>query len=128
MKETRDELISLSLLPPPPKLKGGKQKKARAESNFREYSFDGYLVVCGRNNVQNDNLTKGLDGDDIWLHAKTYHSAHVGIILKGKDATDEIIKFAAEVCAYYSDARENGKVPVDFTKRRNVKKPKNGAL
>ncbi|MGN0823650.1 MAG: NFACT family protein [Candidatus Coproplasma sp.] len=128
LKETRDELISLSLLPPPPKLKGGKNKSAKAESNFREYNFDGFLVVCGRNNVQNDNLTKGLDGEDIWLHAKTYHSAHVGIILQGKDVTDEVIKFAAEVCAYYSDARENGKVPVDFTKRKNVKKPKCTAL
>ncbi|MGN0813320.1 MAG: NFACT family protein [Candidatus Coproplasma sp.] len=129
LKETREELISLSLLPPPPKLKGGKQKNAKAaESNFRQFDFGGFCVVCGRNNVQNDNLTKGLDGEDIWLHTKTYHSAHVGIILQGKKATDEVIKFAAEVCAYYSDARENGKVPVDFTLRKYVKKPKGAAF
>lgn len=128
LKETREELISLSLLPPPPKLKGGRQKSAKAESNFREFIYDGFTVVCGRNNVQNDNLTKGLDGEDIWLHTKTYHSAHVGIILQGKKATEEVIKFAAEVCAYYSDARDNGKVPVDYTQRKYVKKPKGSAL
>ncbi|MGN0806666.1 MAG: NFACT family protein, partial [Candidatus Coproplasma sp.] len=122
LKETRDELVSLSLLPPPPKVKGGRQKGEKAEGNFRRFECEGFSVVCGRNNVQNDNLTKGLDGEDIWLHTKTYHSAHVGIILQGRKATDGVIKFAAEICAYYSDARENGKVPVDYTLRKNVKK------
>ncbi|MGN0808308.1 MAG: NFACT family protein [Candidatus Coproplasma sp.] len=129
LKETREELISLSLLPPPPKLKGGKQKGGKpAENNYRQFEYDGFLVLCGRNNVQNENLTKGLDGEDIWLHAKAYHSAHVGIILQGRNATDEIIKFAAQICAYYSDARENGKVPIDYSQRKNVKKPKGTAL
>lgn len=129
LKETRDELVTLSLLPPPPKLKGGKKGGAKkAESNYRQFEYDGFLIVCGRNNVQNDNLTKGLDGEDIWLHAKAYHSAHVGIILQGRKATDEVIKFASEICAYYSDARENGKVPVDYTFKKYVKKPKGAAL
>lgn len=129
LKETRDELVTLSLLPPPPKLKGGKKNGAKAaESNYRTFEYDGFCVVCGRNNVQNDNLTKGLDGEDVWLHTKTYHSAHVGIVLQGEKATDEVIKFAAEVCAYYSDARENGKVPVDFTLKKYVKKPKGTAM
>ncbi|MGN1103424.1 MAG: NFACT family protein [Candidatus Coproplasma sp.] len=129
LKETRDELVTLSLLPPPPKLKGGKKGGAKsAESNYRQFEFGGFSVVCGRNNVQNDNLTKGLDSEDIWLHTKTYHSAHVGIVLQGAKPSDEVIKFAAEVCAYYSDARDNGKVPVDFTFKKYVKKPKGAAL
>ncbi len=124
LKETREELISLSLLPPPPKVKGGKQKAAKSESRFREFECEGFTILCGRNNVQNDALTKGLGQDDLWLHTKTYHSAHVGIVTGGRKPTDGVIKFAAEVCAYYSDARENGKVPVDYTLRRHVKKPK----
>lgn len=124
LKETADELIALSLLPPPPKLKGGKKNSATTEMKFREFECDGFLIVCGRNNVQNDQLTKSLEGDDIWLHAKTYHSAHVGIITHTKPCTEQAIKFAAEVCAYYSDARQNGKVPIDYSFKRNVKKPK----
>lgn len=128
LKETREELISLSLLPPPPKVKGGKQKSVKAESNFRLFEYGGFTVLCGRNNVQNDALTKGLASEDLWLHTKAYHSAHVGILCGDKKPTDEIIKLAAEVCAYYSDARENGKVPVDYTQKKFVKKPKGGAL
>ncbi len=124
LKETADELVALSLLPPPPKTKNGKSKKAQSESKYREYGFDGFTVLCGRNNVQNDGMTKGLAPDDLWLHTKAYHSAHVGVLCEGKSPTDEVIKFAAEICAYYSDARQNGKVPVDYALKRYVKKPK----
>ncbi|MGN0805151.1 MAG: NFACT family protein [Candidatus Coproplasma sp.] len=123
LKETEDELISLSLIPPRPKVKGQK-KNVETGNNFRRYVFDGFTVLCGRNNVQNDNMTKGLSPEDIWLHAKTFHSAHVGIICDGKKPTELAIKLSAEVCAYYSDARQNGKVPIDFTQKKNVRKPK----
>lgn len=124
LKETEEELISLSLLPPPPAPKGGRRKNVQTETTFREYSYGGFTVLCGRNNVQNDRLTKGLASDDLWLHTKTYHSAHVGIITYGRQPADGVIKFAAEVCAYYSEARQNGKVQIDYTAKRNVKKPK----
>ncbi len=121
--ETRQELISLSLLPPELKRKGAKPKK---ETPFRTYSCGGFKIVCGRNNAQNDRLTKSLSPADIWLHVKGYHSSHTGIITGGKTPADEVIKFAAEVCAYYSEARQKGKTPVDFTLKKFVKKP-NGA-
>lgn len=124
LKETEEELISLSLLPPPPKPKGGRRKAAQTAGRFREYEYDGFTVLCGRNNVQNDNMTKGLSPDDLWLHAKAFHSAHVGIIARGRQPTDGVIKFAAEICAYYSDARANGKVPIDYALKKHVKKPK----
>lgn len=126
LKDTREELIALSLLPPPPQTRGKKAKPA-AETAFREYEANGFTIVCGRNNVQNDRLTKSLSGNDVWLHAKAYHSAHVGIITDGKIPDDQTIAVAAGICAYYSDARENGKVPIDYTEKRNVKKP-NGAV
>lgn len=126
MAETEEELISLSLLPAP-KAEGKKGgKKAVTESPFRTYEFEDFTVLCGRNNAQNDRLTKGLAATDLWLHVKTFHSSHVGIITRGGEATDEVIKFAAEVCAYYSDAREKDKVAVDYTLKKYVKKP-NGA-
>jgi len=121
----REELCSLSLLPKPQPVKGQKQKKA--ETPFRTYSFLGYKIVCGRNNVQNDRLTKGLSPRDIWLHTKNYHSAHVGIIAQDGKVDERVLLFAAEICAYYSDARENGKAPVDYTLKKFVKKPAGAA-
>ncbi|MDE6691655.1 MAG: hypothetical protein K2K04_06760, partial [Clostridia bacterium] len=54
---------------------------------------------------------------------KTFHSSHVAVLCDGKEPTDEVIKFAAEVCAWYSEAREKDKVAVDFTLKKYVKKP-----
>lgn len=126
LAETEEELISLSILPPHTLKKGGKGKTAESENPFRQYSKDGFIIVCGRNNVQNERLTKSLSQNDLWLHVKTYHSSHAAIICDGRDPTDGAIKFAAEVCAYYSEARERDKVAVDYTLKKYVKKP-NGA-
>lgn len=126
LAETEEELISLSLIPAPKTDGKKKNKNAASESPFRKFIYGGFTVICGRNNLQNDRLTKGLAPADIWLHAKTFHSSHVGILTDGKSAEDSVIKFAAEVCAYYSEAREKDKVPVDFTLKKYVKKP-NGA-
>ena len=131
LKETEEELIALGLLPAPKESggKGGKKvKSAESRTPFRKYRLGEFTVVCGRNNAQNDRLTRGLSPTDVWLHAKNFHSAHVGIITLGKQPTDEVIKFASEVCAYYSDARENDKVPVDYTLKKYVKKPNGGRL
>ena len=59
----------------------------------------------------------------MWLHVKTFHSSHVAVLCDTKAATDEVIKFAAEVCAYYSEARGKDKVAVDYTLKKYVKKP-----
>ncbi|MCM1437604.1 MAG: NFACT family protein [Roseburia sp.] len=127
LTETEQELISLSLIPAPKVEKGKKGAKKEGESApFRKYLYDGFTVLCGRNNAQNDRLTKGLAPSDLWLHVKTYHSSHVAVLCEGRQPTDEIIKFAAEVCAYFSEAREKDKVPVDYALKKYVKKP-NGA-
>ncbi len=120
-----EELISLSLLPPPPKKKGAKPKEISA---YRVYRFKGYTVLCGRNNVGNDRLTKSLSQGDIWLHTKTYHSSHVGVLSESGDVPQEVILFAAEVCAYYSEARGKDKAAVDYTFKKFVKKPNGSAL
>lgn len=130
LAEIEEELIALSLLPPPKDKggKGGKKKGTVSETPFRKYRFGEFIVVCGRNNAQNDRLTRGLAPTDLWMHAKSFHSAHVGVMTLGKQPTDEVIKFAAELCAYYSDARGNDKVPVDYTLKKYVKKPNGGRL
>lgn len=120
-----EELISISLLPPPPKKKGAKPKEISA---YRVYRFKGCTVLCGRNNVGNDKLVKSLSQGDIWLHTKSFHSSHVGVLSENGDVPQEVILFAAEVCAYYSEARQKDKVAVDYTLKMYVKKPNGSAL
>ena len=128
LQEIKQELISLSLIEnSSPKPQKGR-KAQHTEQPFRTFFFDGFKVICGRNNVQNERLIKHLAESDIWLHVKSFHSSHVGILTEGKTAGDGVIKFAAEVCAYYSAAREKDKVSVDFTPKKFVKRPNGSPL
>ena len=122
LREIRDELIADGLIKPTVQ-KGGKKKKVDEAAPLREYEIDGFCVLAGRNNLQNDRLLKRLAPDDIWLHASRYHSSHVGILTNGNAVPDEVIAKAAEICAYYSQARGRDKVTVDYAMRKYVKKP-----
>ncbi len=121
LKEIEVELIELGLLRAPAVKAGGKRKEVIVP--FREYEFDGVKIYVGRNNLQNDRLLRLASPDDIWLHAQKYHSSHVIIAIRGGQVRDELLLYAAEICAYYSDGRESDKLPVDYCKRKFVKKP-----
>lgn len=121
-KEIESELIECGLLPKPKAKIGGKKKEEAIP--FREYNHGGVTVLVGRNNLQNDRLLRQADGEDIWLHAQKYHSSHVIIQARGKQVQDETLLFAAELCAYYSSGRDADKIPVDYCRRKFVKKPK----
>lgn len=101
---------------------GPKEKKKR-EIPFRTFGYGGYKIYAGRNNIQNDRLLKSSPPEDIWLHTQGYHSSHVVIACGGQTPPDDVLLFAAEICAYYSSARGGTKVPVDYTRRKHVKKP-----
>lgn len=124
LKELEAELTGMGLLRAPKARVGGKKKEEPIP--FREYVCDGMKILVGRNNVQNDRLVKSAAPDDVWLHAQKYHSAHVIIVTEGRQVRDETIKYAAELCAYYSDGRDGDKIPVDYCRRKYVKKPKGG--
>jgi predicted ribosome quality control (RQC) complex YloA/Tae2 family protein len=119
LTETESELQQLNLLKKPEE----KGKKVQPVTPFRSYEIDGFKILSGRNNIQNDRLLKSLSSEDIWLHTQKYHSTHVGILTDGKTVPDEVLLKAASICAYYSDASENNKVPVDYTQKKYVKKP-----
>ncbi|NLU49871.1 MAG: fibronectin/fibrinogen-binding protein [Syntrophomonadaceae bacterium] len=93
-------------------------------------SSDGIQILVGRNNRQNDQLTmRESDRNDLWLHAKDVAGSHVIIRLPKyvKDihqVPDRTLEEAALLAAYYSKARGEEKVPVDYTFRQNVRKPK----
>ena len=62
----------------------------------------------------------------MWLHTQKYHSSFVTVKSDGKTIPDEVIRVAAEICAYYSEGKDGEKIPVDYCKRKKVKKPSGG--
>ena len=122
LKEIETELTEAGLLRAP-KARAGKNPKQEPPIPFREYEHGGYKIHVGRNNIQNDRLLRFASPDDIWLHTQKYHSSHVIIVTQGGQVRDETLLYAAELCAYYSDGRESDKIPVDYCKRKFVKKP-----
>ena len=91
-------------------------------------SSDGFKILVGRNNKQNDELTiKMAYSTDIWLHTKLIPGSHTIIRTRGGcEVPDKTILEAAQLAAYHSKAKNSSKVPVDYTAVKNVKKP-NGA-
>lgn len=107
--------------------KAGKQMKQAPSKPMAFRSSDGFPILVGRNNRQNDQLSlKSAHKSDIWLHAQKIHGAHVIIECAGAEVPDQTITEAAMLAAYYSEAREGQNVPVDVTPVRYLKKP-NGA-
>lgn len=90
-------------------------------------SGDGFEILIGHNNKQNDKLTlKTARNEDIWLHIRNYAGSHVVIKTEGKDVPDSTIAEAAEYAAWFSKARSSTKAEVDYTRIRYVKKPPGG--
>ncbi len=121
LKEIEEEMTEMGLLRAPKARAGGKKKET--EIPFRVFEKMGYVVWVGRNNLQNDRLLRQADGEDIWLHTQKYHSSHVIIRAQGGQVRDEVLLYAAQLCAYYSAGREGDKIPVDYCRRKYVKKP-----
>lgn len=85
---------------------------------------DGTAILIGRNNRQNDLVTfKHAGPDDLWLHTKDIPGSHVILKCAGREPAPEALAAAAMLAAYFSKARASATVPVDYTRRRHVKKP-----
>ena len=103
------------------KLKG-KPPKAHPPLEFK--SPEGFTILIGRNNKQNDMLTTKLaEKTDIWLHTKDITGSHVIIRAEGKTVPDETIVYAARLAAFHSKAKKSSQVPVDYVPVKLVKKP-----
>lgn len=88
-------------------------------------SDDGFTILVGRNNQQNDRLTlKDSRNYDIWLHTLKTPGSHTVIVCDGRQPPDRTIEQAAQLAAYHSSARESGLVPVDYTLIKYVSKPR----
>ncbi|MBQ7007371.1 MAG: NFACT family protein, partial [Oscillospiraceae bacterium] len=103
---------------------GKKQVKSKAQAPLRFVTDDGFEILVGRSNIQNDELTTKIGRrTDYWLHTQKIHGSHVIIRCDGEEPTETAIEQAAVIAAYYSQGREAGKIPVDYTMLRYVKKP-----
>ncbi len=82
-------------------------------------------MLVGKNNTKNHRLTtKQADKGDLWFHVQKIHGSHVILCLDGGEADPQSILEAAQLAAYYSQARDGGaKTPVDYTPVKYVKKP-----
>ena len=103
---------------------GGKSKPPKALPPIEYKSTDGYTILVGRNNHQNDQLTlKFAEKTDIWLHTQTITGSHVIIATDGETPPDKTIEEAAVIAAVNSKGRNSTLVPVDYCLARYVKKP-----
>ena len=121
----RDELTATGYL----QKKKDDRKKSRSTGNAgqprRFRSSSGFSILVGRNNLQNDQLTcRTGKKTDYWFHAKKYHGSHVLLLTEGTEPDEQSILEAAQLAAWYSQARGGQNVPVDYTVIRNVKKPR----
>lgn len=102
----------------------GKQKAPKALPPLEFESSDGFKILVGRNNKQNDVLTlKTASRFDYWFHTKNIHGSHTIVVTDGKEITDNAVIEAAQICAYHSKAKDSAQVPVDYTLVKNVSKP-----
>ncbi len=101
-----------------------KQMKLPPSKPMEFRSSDGFQILVGRNNRQNDLLTTRLAyKTDLWLHVQKAHGSHVIIACAGAPVPDQTITEAAQLAAWFSQARQGRNVPVDLCPVRQVKKP-----
>lgn len=87
-------------------------------------SSDGYHIYVGKNNYQNDELTfQFAEGGDWWFHAKKQAGSHVIVKAGGSELPDRTFEEAGRLAAYYSGSRDADKVEIDYTLKKNIKKP-----
>ncbi|MCE1245801.1 MAG: NFACT family protein [Firmicutes bacterium] len=104
------------------------KKGAAAPSEPRKFDLaPGYVALVGRNSKQNDEIVVSIGAkEDLWFHARGMPGSHVLVKIQkpSKPVPDQVINRAASLAAYYSKGRNSGKVPVSFTRLKNVRKVK----
>lgn len=105
-----------------------KNKELESLKNYIRFKIDDYDVLVGKNNKQNDYLTKTVaKPNDLWFHTKEIHGSHVILKCEGDMPKITTLNKVAKIAAYYSKAKYSSHVPVDYTLIKNVKKPNHSA-
>ncbi|MEA4932135.1 MAG: NFACT RNA binding domain-containing protein, partial [Lawsonibacter sp.] len=122
LQEIRQELVDTGYLHRQTKAKDRGKRISSKPMEF--HSSAGLRISVGKNNTQNDLLTcKQAFKSDVWLHTQKIHGSHVILWTEGSQPDPQSLHEAACLAAWFSQARESGKVPVDYTPVKYVKKP-----
>ncbi|TVY08736.1 Rqc2 family fibronectin-binding protein [Paenibacillus cremeus] len=121
IEEIREELVEQGYLRD--RGKKGRKKKPNQKPVLACYtSSEGIPIYVGKNNTQNEYLTNRLAHPaDTWLHTKDIPGSHV--VIRSQEYGDATLNEAAQLAAFYSQAKESSQVPVDFTLIKHVRKP-----
>ena len=96
-------------------------KNVKKKPTILTFIVDEALIYVGKNNIQNDYITNHLaKKEDYWFHVEHDSGSHV--VINSENLTENLIRTAANLAAYYSNLRDSSSVPVDYTKIKNVKK------
>lgn len=121
LAQIKEELINAGYM----RRKFTKKKVKIKNSPWHYVSSDGFHMYVGKNNLQNDELTFNFAvGNDWWFHTKGAPGSHVIVKTNGEELPDKTFEEAGRLAAYYSKARGNEKVEIDYVEKKHVKKPK----
>lgn len=123
IEEIKEELIQEGYIKDSKNKK--KSKKSKISKPHHYLSRDNIDIYVGKNNRQNDILTfKSSNRSDIWMHVQKMPGSHVIIGNNGEEIPDTTLEDAATLAAYYSKGKNSNHVNIDYTERKNVKKPR----
>ncbi len=110
----------------------GKQRKKKSPNKSKPHHYissEGYHIYVGKNNRQNDELSlKFAKKDDLWFHVQNMPGSHVLVRNDRNEFSQRLIEEAATLAAYYSKGKNSTSVAVDYTEKKNVKKPSGAKL
>lgn len=108
---------------------GGKKRKPVRVRPLRLRSSDGFDIYVGRSSGQNDEVTFRIARpEDVWLHARGIHGAHVVVRSGGHEVPEQTLREAASLAAYFSRARNEAAVDIDMARRSRVRRVPGGPV
>ena len=119
LNEIRAELKSQGYL----KYYKPRDRKQKPADFYRYVSSDGFEILVGRNNLQNERLTlHTARGKDLWFHTKNAPGSHTVVMSEGRDIPDRTREEAAQLAVLHSSQAKGVKVAVDYTEVKNIRK------
>lgn len=119
LKEIKEELITYGFI----KRKSSDKKSKFTSKPIHITTNDGFDIYIGKNNFQNEEVSfKIATGNDWWFHTKTIPGSHVIVKCDNRELPDEMYEIAASIAAYYSKARGQQKVEIDYTQKKHLKR------
>ena len=98
-------------------------KNKQTKNTPLQYTINGFTVYVGKNNKQNDTLTKSAHPNDLWFHTQAIHGSHVILKTEGKPVDEDTLYQTATLAAKSSKAKHSSNTPVDYCPAKHVKKP-----